>query len=141
MANSTLVELLPEADVAFLKDKHPQATAYSVGDEVHVLFPSFAFPDAYQPRTADLLVRLPPGYPDARPDMFWTRADVKLTSGAWPQNSEHHEVPGSGAGVEVYGNVPWQRWSRHTDAAAWRVGVDGLRSFMRSIQQELDLKR
>jgi hypothetical protein len=73
--------------------------------------------------------------------MFWTRQDVKLVSGAWPQNSEHHEVPGTGTGVERYENKTWQRWSRHTDEGTWRVGTDGLRNFVRSIQRELDLGR
>ena len=129
-------ELLSAADSDFLAEKYPTAAVYKVGDEVHVLFPAFPFPDSYAPHAADLLVRLPPGYADANPDMFWTRQDVKLVSRAWPQNSEHHEVPGAGKGVEVYAGIPWQRWSRHFDHAAWRAGIDGLRSYMRAIQRE-----
>jgi hypothetical protein len=130
--------LLPEADSEFLAEKYPTTSVYKVGDEVHALFPAFPFPDCYAPRTTDLLVRLPAGYADANPDMFWTRKDVKLVSGAWPQQCAHHEVPGAGKGVEVYAGVPWQRWSRHFDKAAWRPGVDGLRSYVRAIQRELE---
>lgn len=140
MKNKTPDELLPESDLVFLKEKYPDAQVYEVGNEVHVLFLSFPFPDAYQPRTTDLLVRLPSGYADAKPDMFWTKPDVKLNSGAWPAASEHHEIPGVGEGVEVYTNIPWQRWSRHSNPADWRIGIDGLRSFMRSIKRELDRK-
>ena len=133
--------LVPEDDDAFLKEKFPEASVYRVGNEVHVLLPAFPFPAAYAPRTADLLVRLPAGYPDSRPDMFWTRQDVKLASGAWPTNAQTPEVPGSGNGAERYEGKTWQRWSRHTDDATWRAGTDGLRTFVRSIQRELDLGR
>src|SRR5215213_6115972 len=116
-------ELLPEEDASFLRSKYPVARVYQVGNEVHVLLPAFTFPSGYSPQTADLLVRLLPGYPDVNPDMFWTKPDVKLASGAWPTASEHHEVPGSGAGVEAYNNTAWQRWSRHIQKADWRPGV------------------
>lgn len=131
-------DLLPEADAAFLAEKAPKAVVHRVGDEVHVRIPAFQFPGGYQPRTADLLIRLPAGYPDAGPDMFWTMPDVRLLSGAWPQAAEHHEVPGSGKGAETYAGVPWQRWSRHMQG--WRAGVDGLRSFVAAIANELNRK-
>jgi len=137
MAND-FVDLLPEDDAAFLKEKYPDAKVYRVGSEVHVLLPEFPFPEAYQPRMADLLVRLPPGYADAKPDMFWTKPDVKLSSGAWPIQCQHHEIPGSGAGVEVYQNVSWQRWSRHSNPTDWRPGIDGLRNFIGTIRRELE---
>jgi hypothetical protein len=140
MANKNPDELLPEGDWAFLKEKHPIARVYEVGNEVHVLLPSFTFPDAYNPRSADLLVRLPAGYPDAKPDMFWTNPGVRLVSGAWPTRCEHHELPGSGDGVEVYNKIAWQRWSRHSNPADWRSGVDGLRNYIGTIKRELERK-
>ena len=129
-------ELLPEEDVQFLRVKYPEAKVYEAGSELHVLLPSFPFPSGYTPRVADLLLRLQPGYPDAKPDMFWTMPDVKLVSGAWPTASEHHEVPGAGAGSEVY-TVAWQRWSRHTSDMPWRPGIDGLRHYVAAIKNEL----
>lgn len=138
--SQSLDELVPEADAAFLKEKYPRARVYRVGSEVHVVFRSFAFPGAYQPAAADLLVRLPAGYPDANPDMFWTKPDVRLASGAWPTASEHHEIPGAGSGVEVYTNTPWQRWSRHLTKDQWRPGIHGLRYYVTSIKRELERK-
>ena len=138
MANKSPEELLPEGDATFLKEKYSDARVYEVGNEVHVLLPSFPFPAAYQPRTADMLVRLPAGYPDVKPDMFWTNPDVKLGSGAWPVRSDYHEIPGSGNGVEVYKQVSWQRWSRHSNPTDWRVGIDGLRNFIGTIKRELE---
>lgn len=129
-------ELLPEDDIAFLNDKYPSHIVRQVGSEIHVVLPQFIFPAAYNPTLADLLLRLPAGYPNAAPDMFWTKPDVMLTNGAWPAASSHKEVPGSGAGVEVYENVQWQRWSRHFQGG-WMVGKHGLRSFVGAIIQEL----
>ena len=130
-------DLLPEADLVFLNEKHPDARVYGVGQEVHVLFPAFAFPNGYQPTSADLLIRLPAGYPDVKPDMFWTRPDIKLVNGAWPAASEHHEVPGTGNGSDVYQEIAWQRWSRHTNTLEWRPGIDGLRSYLATVKREL----
>jgi hypothetical protein len=139
MEDSDFSEFLPDEDVLFLSEKYRSAKVYRVGEEVHVLFPGFPFP-GYQPAAADLLVRLLPGYPDANPDMFWTQPDIKLPSGAWPSASEHHEVPGNGPGSETYSGVPWQRWSRHIQRTDWRSGIDGLRTFIRTIQSELGRK-
>ena len=129
-------ELLPEEDIRFLKEKYSEAKVYEIGNEVHVLLPSFPFPAGYTPRSADLLLRLQPGYPDAKPDMFWTKPDVRLVSGAWPTASEHHEIPGAGPGSELY-TTAWQRWSRHTSDMPWRAGIDGLRHFVAAIKNEL----
>ena len=137
MSNDTS-NLLPETDLLFLNEKYSDAQVYKVGEEIHVLLPTFAFPNNYQPAAANLLIRLPVGYPDVKPDMFWTRPDVKLKSGAWPAASEHHEVPGGGPGSEVYQGITWQRWSRHTNDLAWRPGIDGLRSYVTTIKRELD---
>ena len=68
--------------------------------------------------------------------MFWSKPDVRLASGDWPAASQHHEVPGSGKGVEAYETIPWQRWSRHFEGG-WIVGAHGLQSFVRTILQEL----
>lgn len=138
MANKTIEDLLPEEDVVFLREKYPQARVYEVGDEVHVVLPSFPFPPAYNPRSSDLLIRLPSGYPDARTDMFWTFPDVKLSSGSWPEACAHHEIPGAGPGVETYNNVAWQRWSRHLAPNDWRPGIDRLRNFVAAIRRELE---
>ena len=131
-----IAAVLPPDDVQFLREKYPNHIVRQVGAELHVLLRDFPIPPAYAPRTSDLLLRLPPGYPNAAPDMFWTKPDVKLASGAWPDRSEYHEVPGAGPGSEVYANVHWQRWSRHFQSG-WIVGQPGLQSFVRTIQQEL----
>ncbi len=138
MADNDFSELLPETDAAYLNEKFPTARVYPVGNEVHVVLPAFPFPEAYKPRSSDLLMRLPAGYPDAKPDMFWTLPSVKLLTDAWPDRCGHLEIPGSGPGSEIYNNTPWQRWSRHSNPQDWRPGVDGLRNFVTAIKRELD---
>lgn len=129
-------EVLPEDDVRFLREKYPVHVVRHVGAEIHVLLKDFTFPPAYSQQKADLLLRLPAGYPNAAPDMFWTLPDIKLVSGKWPLNSDAHEVPGAGPGVEVYQNVAWQRWSRHFQGG-WLVGRHGLQSYVAAVNQEL----
>jgi len=133
-----LSEVLPGDDCMFHEDKYPDRIVYRVGAELQIILNNFRFPEHYTPRIADLLLRLPAGYPNAAPDMFWTRPDVKLASGAWPQRSNHHEVPGAGQkGADVHEGRSWQRWSRHFQGG-WRVGQHGLRSYVATIVQELN---
>jgi len=133
--------LLPDEDREFLAQKGWRYSLYRVGGEVHVVVHDFVLPDVYEPSRVDLLIRLPSGYPNANPDMYWTRPSVKLKhSLAWPLNAEHHAVPGAGEGVEVYACTPWQRWSRHLQDG-WRSGVDGLRSYIASVLRDLEIRR
>jgi hypothetical protein len=78
-----------------------------------------------------MLIRLPPLYPKAQPDMFWTRPDVKLASGAWPLRADVKET---------YLQLQWQRWSRHWQKA-WHPGADSLRTFIAAIIRELSRGR
>lgn len=128
--------VLPEEDVQFLTDKYPNYIVRQVGAELHIVIKDFQFPENYSPKVSNLLLRLPAGYPDAAPDMFWTLPAIRLKSGSWPQNSEYQEVPGNGPGVEIYENIKWQRWSRHF-CGGWIIGQHGLRSFVGTIKQEL----
>lgn len=68
----------------------------------------------------ELLVRLPSGFPDVGPDMFWLAEPVTRVDGT--------EIPAIQVN-EVHLNRSWQRWSRHI-AARWRPGLDDLRSYM-----------
>jgi hypothetical protein len=123
--------MLPEEDEAYLKEKGFAYHETAEAGFTHLVISGFAFPEAYTPRQAELLIRLPAGYPDAKPDMFWTRPDVRLASGAWPLNC---------ATQETYLKLVWQRWSRHWHHG-WRPGVDGLRTFIAAIIRELERGR
>jgi hypothetical protein len=119
--------LLPEEDEAYLCEKGFEYSATEEGGVVNLVIHRFPFPSAYSVREANLLIRLPAAYPSGKPDMFWTRPDVRLASGGVPVKSEARET---------YIGQTWQRWSRHWQHA-WRPGVDGLNTFIASIQREL----
>jgi hypothetical protein len=123
--------VLPEEDIEFLTSKGYDYTVTPEGGELTVVIANFPFPSAYTPRTAEMLIRLVPGYPNSKPDMFWTIPDVKLTSGAYPDRAEHKEN---------YLGRTWQRWSRHW-GSEWQPGVDGLQTFIGAIVHELNRGR
>jgi hypothetical protein len=120
-------QLLPELDREFLEEKEYTFDVTQTGGEIHLIIQNFELTAAYSPSRADLLVILPAGYPNSNPDMFWTYPDVKLASGAWPQQCQHHQV---------YGDRNWQRWSRHFQQP-WRSGVDCFRTYLAAVRREL----
>lgn len=79
--------------------------------------------------TADLLIILPSGYPDVRPDMFYALPWLTLIpNGRFPKNADQpHDFNGQ----------RWQRWSRHQDQ--WRPGVDGIWTMLRRIDAALEI--
>lgn len=120
--------VLPEQDAAFLSEKKYAHDLFPQGGELHVVINNFQFPSQhYSPDKADLLIKIPPGYPNTPLDMFWTNPEVKLVNGQVPQKTESRE--------EHHGKT-WQRWSRHY-VTPWRPGIDSLRSFVQSIHVEL----
>jgi Prokaryotic E2 family E len=119
-----MVAVLPTADQAFLDEGIP----YHVDEEggmVCVVFEQFPLAAGLTPATTDLLVRLPPGFPDAGPDMFWCAQAVTRVDGA--------QIPATEV-VESYLGQPWHRWSRHI-GGQWRPGIDGLRSYVAYIRK------
>jgi hypothetical protein len=120
---------LPEQDREFLEEKYPTYDVLEHEAELLVVLPAYDFPAAYNPRTADLMIVVPAGYPNAPLDMFWTFPNVMLANGSWPQNCASHAT---------YANKSWQRWSRHFfDTTPWRIGVDNLRTFTATIRKEI----
>lgn len=87
----------------------------------------YQLPGGFQPAGVDLLVKLPPGFPDAQPDMFWVHPAVKTASGTLPRATCIEQLLGK----------DWQRFSWHLSAGAWQPGVSTLRDFMRCIAVRL----
>jgi|SRR4051794_18212571 hypothetical protein len=117
-------KLLPELDLEYLDTKGYKYDLLRVGAEVRVIIRGYDLPPAYSPNKTDLMLRLPSGYPQSNPDMFWTRPDVKLSGGAYPNRADYYDPGADG----------WQRWSRHSD---WRPGIDNLRTKLASVRREL----
>ena len=93
-----------------------------------VVVRGFPIPAGLEPRTSDLLLLLPPGFPDAAPDMFWLDPPVVGAGGS--------VVPGTEAREQRLGCVR-QRWSRHI-GGQWRPGVDNLGTYLAYVRRCLD---
>jgi hypothetical protein len=119
--------IIPRGDDDYLKERAFNYQLKQIGSEVHLVITNWEFPPAYSPRSADLLIRIPAGYPLSQLDMFWTTPDIKLASGGWPQAADVHET---------HDGQNWQRWSRHTQE--WRAGVDNLRTFITAVTMEIN---
>ena len=119
--------LLPE-DEDFLKRKGFEYEVALEEGYVSVTIKNYPLPPGYQEAAADLLVRLPIGFPDASPDMWWCAPAVLLANGGHVTNTEVTEVR--------HGRT-WQRWSRHfIQGATWSYGRSGLESYLTLIMSD-----
>lgn len=96
---------------------------------VNVVINDYPTATGLQPATTTLLVRLPLGFPDATPDMFWCDPPVLAGTGA--------AVPGTEL-RETHGARSWQRWSRHIQGQ-WRPGIDNLGTYLAYIRRCFDV--
>jgi hypothetical protein len=111
--------LLEEAGVAL-----DRATLHTeAGGWVFVVISNYELPAGFAPNRVDLLVKLPPGFPDAAPDMFWIHPEVRAPNGAVPKATSSEHLLGKN----------WQRFSWHLAPGAWKPGVSELRDFLRCI--------
>jgi hypothetical protein len=113
------VALLEEAGIPL-----DRATLHNeAGGWVFVVISNYELPAGFVPNRVDLLVKLPPGFPDSAPDMFWVHPDVRAPNGAIPKATSPERLLGKN----------WQRFSWHLAAGAWKPGVSELRDFLRCI--------
>ncbi len=120
---------LPPIDLKYLQER---GIAHSVAIEANmtcVVLPEYCLPPGMNRVSADLLLRLSPGYPDVPPDMWWFTPAVTLANGT---QIEATQV------VEHHLGRQWQRWSRHFNAGQWRPGIDCLETFLALIRKELE---
>ncbi len=121
-------QALPEADTRYLRDHQLSFTLVQHGNQAGVIFENYPIPSgALDMSQADLLVLLPPGYPDNGPDMFYLHPWVRMAqSGNWPERADQ---------AFQFGDRDWQRWSRHNNV--WRPGVDGIWTVLRRVDAAL----
>lgn len=93
------------------------------GDWTFLVISGFKVPGGYAPGEVDVLIKLPPGFPDAAPDMFWVRPALKTPAGGVPRATSTERLLGT----------DWQRFSWHLAAGAWKPGTSTLRDYLRCI--------
>jgi Prokaryotic E2 family E len=120
--------VLTNADEAFLAAKGWAYEVIADGQIFTLIIHGYKLPAGYDHDEVDLLLRLPAGFPDAAPDMFWMAPFVAYADGSIPPQTELRQ--------DFHGRT-WQRWSRHL-AIAWRPGIDSLQSYLRLIRTDLE---
>lgn len=121
--------VLPPDDRAYLIEQGIEFVEINDVVSKGVVLKSRALPVGhFDTATVDILVLLPPGYPDCAPDMFFLSPWVRLAGKGYPRAADQ-PFP--------YAGSKWQRWSRHNPE--WRPGVDGIWTMLRRIERALEI--
>jgi len=120
--------MLPARDLAYLHDCGQRYDVLADNGFVCLVLREYQLPEGYTPTTTDVLIRLPPGFPDAAPDMWWCSPAVRLAAtGAYPV---------AGDAMESMLGQTWQRFSRHLPPGVWRPGQDSLATYVSLIRAD-----
>lgn len=125
MLSDTDREALEKLGLSYELYEEPQPAGTWSG----VIITGYVLPAGFDRDRTDLLVRLPPGFPDSAPDNFWVDPRIKNSrTGVEPQNAN---------GTERHRDRDWQFFSRHL-ATPWRPGIDDLRTWLAAIRRRLE---
>lgn len=114
--------------MTYLAERWPGHTVAQEGGNVVVILPGYEMPAGFAPRSVDLCLLLPFGFPETQPDMFWADPAVTL----------HGRPPAATEATQQIMGRTWQRFSRHLPAGAWRPGIDSLQSWITMIGTRLE---
>ncbi|MEA1653022.1 multiubiquitin domain-containing protein [Nitrospirillum sp. BR 11164] len=121
---------LPLADRKYLESKKYVFEEVTQGSERGVIFRDMRMPqDRFDADKADVLVMLPPGYPDLAPDMFYLLPWVRLVG--------VNRYPTRADVSHIFLGQDWQRWSRHN--YEWRPGIDGIWTMLKRVECALEV--
>lgn len=122
------LEVLPPADRAHLEARGISYHVVAENGQSAVILQGYPIPAGkYGCTSADILILLPAGYPDALVDMFYCDP--------WLQLSATRRYPNAADVPHSFSGRNWQRWSRHSDA--WRPGIDGIHTVLGRIDRAL----
>jgi len=121
--------VLREHDAAALAELGLPYEAAAEPGFVNVVIADYPTGPGLEPERTSVLMRLPLGFPDATPDMFWCDPPVVIAAGA--------TVPGTEV-RETHVGRTWQRWSRHVQGQ-WRPGIDNLGTYLAYIRRCFDV--
>ncbi len=113
-------------------DSYPYAKLQKWGDQFLLILPNTALPDDWSPRSVDLLILIPNGYPVAALDMFFVDPAVKIADGRQPDRGNHYET---------FFEKNWQRFSWHYQNHKWDPSHDTMSSHIRFCLKRFSLKK
>lgn len=123
------MSILPIRCRRYLESRGLEFIEQDDGAQKGVIIKRLPLPEGrFDASAADILILLPPGYPDAPPDMFYAMPWLRLRGTARYPNAADQPV--------LFGGVEWQRWSRHNND--WRRGVDGIWTMLKRIENALE---
>jgi hypothetical protein len=101
------------------------------GEQICVIVKDYPLPKKIWNREkTNLLVLVPPVYPNAKLDMFWVYPkDLKFADGGVPQAAEC---------IENHCGIEWQRFSRHPEK--WNPARDNIITYFECIDHWLSQK-
>jgi hypothetical protein len=122
------MSFLPEKDREYLESKGIAYEEHQQGSQKGVILRGYSLPEGrFDTNAADILILLPPGYPDAPPDMFYTLPWLKLAGrGCYARKADQ---------PFNFNSQRWQRWSRHN--REWRPGADGIWTMIKRVENAL----
>ncbi len=122
--------LLPTEDREYLVSSGIVFEERAEGGVKAIVLKGWSLPQGrFDNGAADILILLPPAYPDCAPDMFYLLPWIRLAaSNQYPKAAD---VP------HAFGGQTWQRWSRHN--SEWRPGVDGIWTMVRRVERALEI--
>jgi hypothetical protein len=122
------MSFLPKTDVAYLEEKGIAYEEVEENRQKAIILRAFGLPPArFDASQADILIVLPPGYPDVPPDMFYLLPWVRLRAG--------NRYPKAADQPFAFKGKNWQRWSRHNNE--WRPNVDGIWTMLKRVATAL----
>lgn len=124
------MSFLPPSDIEYLNSKGFAFEEINDAGRKGIILKARPLPrDRFDSVTADILILLPPSYPDCPPDMFYLLPWVRLVDG--------NRFPNAADQPLDYAGKNWQRWSRHCDE--WRPGIDGIWTMIKRIETALEI--
>jgi hypothetical protein len=111
-----------------LDDISSEYSVHVVEDASHinVILANFRVGRGFNSDTTDVLLKIPRAYPDAGPDMFWTRPGLLLKDGRAPQAADI---------IEAHVGDQWRRFSWHP--SRWNPVNDNLRTYIEFVRERL----
>lgn len=93
-----------------------------------VVIRKFPLPEGYSKDHADLLLKVPPLYPNGSLDMFWVDDDLRLANGTLPSSTT----------IEHYLGRNWLRFSWHPQN--WHPARDSIITFIAFVERRLAMR-